>query len=156
MVAAPDKKLNKTAFITEHLHKNPKANAKAVKAAWQKAGRDGTISGTLVQKVRAGLGLAGNLRSRSRHVKNSGATSATTKGRSTSKSNGKSRAHANGTHATLALETRTRSSSRERILEEAEGDIDRLIFKLMGVGGMEKVEDTLRLARRMVVRSHAE
>src|SRR5262249_28756023 len=35
-----------------------------------------------------------------------------------------------------------------------EGDIDRLIFKLMVVGGLEEVEDALRRGRRVVGRSH--
>ena len=38
-------------------------------------------------------------------------------------------------------------------LAEIEGDIDRLIFKLMDVGGMEEIEDELRKARRLLYRS---
>jgi hypothetical protein len=159
MVAATDKKPSKTAFVTGHLQKNPKANSKAVNEAWRKAGHPGSVSPTLVSKLRSDLGLAGNLRSRSKTKEGNGAIEAPKasppKGRFTPKSYGKPRAQANGTHAASAPETKPRSSDRERILEEAEGDIDRLIFKLMDVGGMGEVEEALRRARRMLVRSHA-
>ena len=38
------------------------------------------------------------------------------------------------------------------MLEEVEGDIDRLIFKLIALGGMEEIEDELRKVRRLVYR----
>ena len=38
-------------------------------------------------------------------------------------------------------------------LAEIEGDIDRLIFKLMDVGGMEEIEGGLRKVRRLLYRS---
>ena len=38
---------------------------------------------------------------------------------------------------------------------EIEGDIDRLIFKLIAVGGMETIEDELRKVRRLLYRSYS-
>src|SRR5271157_116731 len=51
----------KTSFLKEFLHDHPQGNVKAVNEAWQAAGFDGTISTALVYKVRASLGLTGNL-----------------------------------------------------------------------------------------------
>jgi hypothetical protein len=45
---------------------------------------------------------------------------------------------------------------RVRVLDEIEGDIDRLIFKLKAVGGMDQIEGELRRVRRRLVRSHGE
>jgi hypothetical protein len=45
-----------------------------------------------------------------------------------------------------------RSNDRNRVLADIETGIDSLIFKLMGVGGLERVEDALRAVRRVVVR----
>ena len=47
-------------------------------------------------------------------------------------------------------------TSRGRSIAEVEADIDRLIFKLMGVGGMESIEDELRKVRRLLYRSQSE
>jgi hypothetical protein len=44
-------------------------------------------------------------------------------------------------------------TGRGRLLAEMEGDIDRLIFRLMRVGGMEQIEDQLRKVRRLLYRS---
>ena len=86
----------------------------------------GTISRSLVGKVRSDLGLAGNL----------------PKGRKTASSG--------RTQTTPATSRRT---SRERMLFEVEDKIDRLIFDLLEIGGVEKAEDALRAARRVVVRA---
>ena len=54
----------KTSFLKEFLNDHPEGNVKAVNEAWTKAGFDGSISNTLVSKMRAQLGLTGNLRSK--------------------------------------------------------------------------------------------
>src|SRR5262249_49341237 len=51
----------KTPFVKEFLNAHPQGNVKAVNEAWQAAGFGGTISPTLVNKMRAHLGLTGNL-----------------------------------------------------------------------------------------------
>ena len=66
------------------------------------------------------------------------------------KADGHPRAQANGKHLALPAERKNRSSDRDRLLEEVEGDIDRLIFKLMVIGRMEEIEDALRRVRRML------
>jgi len=52
----------KTGFIKEFLNDNPEANTRAVNEAWRAAGFAGTISPTLVTKLRSQLGLTGNIR----------------------------------------------------------------------------------------------
>ena len=44
-------------------------------------------------------------------------------------------------------------TGRGRFLAEVEEDIDRLLFRLMGAGGMETIEDGLRGVRRLLYRS---
>ena len=46
-------------FVKEFLNDHPEGNVAAVNEAWQAAGFDGTISKTLVDKMRASLGLTG-------------------------------------------------------------------------------------------------
>jgi hypothetical protein len=160
MATATGKKMNKTAFVTEFLRGNPQANATVVNEAWQKAGHPGTISTTLVQNVRSDLGLVGNLRSRGKAARSAGAAKSSKPRKkrrmkkAAAKANGHPRAQANGKHVALSAERKTRSSDRDHLLEQVEGDIDRLIFKLMVIGEMEDVEDDLRRVRRLVVRSH--
>jgi len=45
---------------------------------------------------------------------------------------------------------RGRKSARTLALTELEADIDWLIFKVMGVGDLTEIEDTLRRARRLL------
>ena len=52
----------KTDFVRDVLTKNPRANAQTVKDEWLESGHEGTISETLVNKMRSEMGLAGNLR----------------------------------------------------------------------------------------------
>ena len=49
----------KTDFVRDVLTKNARANAKTVKDEWVKSGHEGTISETLVNKMRSEMGLAG-------------------------------------------------------------------------------------------------
>ena len=67
----------KTMFVKEFLNDHPQGNVNAVNEAWRAAGFDGTISSTLVNKMRASLGLTGNLRGKTKKSK----TSATSKKR---------------------------------------------------------------------------
>src|SRR4051794_7345910 len=69
----------KTGFVKEFLNDNPQGNVKAVNEAWQAAGFEGTISPTLVSQARAQMGLAGNLRGKTKK------TSAAVKSTPTSK-----------------------------------------------------------------------
>jgi hypothetical protein len=116
----------KSTFIKELLVDNPQATARDVNRAWTSAGMTGSISRSLVGRLRSELGLTGKIKDRT--------PSAGTRGR---KVRGKA----------------PRPGDRERCLADIEGDIDRLIFKLMVVGGLEAIEDELRQVRRRLVRS---
>ena len=130
----------KTSFLKEFLHDNPQGNAKAVNEAWQAAGFDGTISTALVYKARASLGLTGNL---------SGKTKTATKEKTTSTGKKLGRPRKEPT-AAVNEKPRGRKSARTLALNELEADIDRLIFKVMGVGDLTEIEDSLRRARRLL------
>jgi hypothetical protein len=129
-VKATRKSQGKSSFIKEVLVDNPQANTAAVNEAWNAAGMKGTISVSLVNKVRSDLGLTGNIRP--------GPKASVSK-----KATGK----------IDAVHAKSRPGNRERLLVEVEDKIDGLIFELLGIGGVEKAEDALRVARRVVVRA---
>jgi hypothetical protein len=162
MATTASRKEGKTPFVKEVLAKNPRANAAAVNVAWKAAGKDGTISATLVNKLRSTLGLAGNLRAR--RTKRDRFPSAekasyagnkrgrkpknlTTAGFMMSPARGNGRTINQGARP---LGPRGRPTAPRYALEEVEADIDRLIFKVMALGGMSALEDKLRQARRLL------
>jgi hypothetical protein len=162
MAANTFKNEGKTEFVREVLGKNPFANPKAVNEAWKSAGKPGTVSVALVNKTRAALGLAGNLRAK-RRKRNSraGGEKARLAGKAHRRkgTNGRDespRASAwetNGTHAEHAsghTSARSKAPVPRAALEELEADIDRLLFRVMAVGGLLTVEDKLRQARRLL------
>jgi hypothetical protein len=122
---------NKTRFVTEFLNENPQGNVAAINEAWNDAGKTGTISAALINKMRSDLGLTGNLRRKLR------------KGRSS-----------------MVVVTRKptvqpigRKSAQTTRLITVEEEIDRLIFTVMGIGNLQEVESALREARRAVYRA---
>jgi hypothetical protein len=121
----------KSMFVKEFLHDHPQGNVDAVNKAWRAAGFDGTISPTLVNKMRASLGLAGNLRG-----KNKTAAPPKKRGRPPKET-------------TAAVKVQPRAN-RTAVLEGIEADIDRLLFKAMTIGGLGEIEDSLRRARRLL------
>ena len=62
--ATTARKTTKSAFLTGFLQKNPTANQDVVNEAWMKAGYTGSVSRSLVGKLRTDLGLSGNTRTR--------------------------------------------------------------------------------------------
>jgi hypothetical protein len=48
---------------------------------------------------------------------------------------------------------RGRRSNRSLALDELEAEIDRLIFKVMGIGDLTEIEESLRQARRGLYRT---
>jgi hypothetical protein len=127
----------KTMFVKEFLNDHPQANVDAVNEAWQTAGFDGTISDTLVNKTRALLGLTGNIRGNTKKPKTG----------VTGKKRGRPRKE---TTAAVDGQPQRSNSARTVVLDDLEADIDRLIFKMMGIGDLTEIEDTLRRARRLL------
>ncbi len=151
----------KTEFVQEVLRKNPKANTTAVNEAWTEAGREGAISATLVNKQRAAMGFAGNLRASNKSRTSSPPGSATASpGAKTSRKQGASpvasalhgQASSNGSNMAHAAtsERSAKATDRLGLLEELEADLDRLLFKVMGMGNLSAVENSLRQTRRLL------
>src|SRR5262249_13733750 len=130
----------KTRFGTEHLRQNPGAGDEQINEAGASAGNEGEISGSLLYKIRAKEGLTGKRRARGRGAGKQGRSQAS-KG---------VRADRTAEPVSETPKSLDRRTNRGRIIEEFEGDIDRLIFQLMSVGGLETIEDELRKVRRIL------
>jgi hypothetical protein len=121
-------------FIKEVLNDNPLANHEAVNQAWRSAGMPGTISPTLVSRMRSRMGLAGNLgRGRRRKARATGAR--------LSRPSMPFQPDANGNST-------VRTRGRKNNLLDLEVEIDRLLMKVVGIGTLPEVENALRKARR--------
>jgi hypothetical protein len=153
MPSTSTRNLGKTSFVKEVLFDDPYANAAAVNQAWITAGMDGTISSTLVNKMRSELGLTGNLRSRPTQTEGI----ATEKRAYTGKKRGRKpkRTTSATNEASTRVETRGRKSARSEALVAVEAQIDRLIFMVMEIGGLTAVESALRESRRRLYRAFA-
>ena len=140
---------NKSTFLEEWLKSHPESKESEVADAWKSAGNSGTISPSLFYKIKSDLGLQVRKRKagakRAKHAKHVGALA---KGRGV-----KPRARSEAVEAAVQSEPTHRRSSA-RTLVELEGELDRLIFQMMGMGGLDEVERLLRQARRILVRSH--
>jgi hypothetical protein len=149
MAVTKTRNQGKTSFVKEMLFDNDQATHKLVNEAWLAAGMPGTISESLVKAVRSDLGLTGNTRKRSKSdsTKVAAKSAKTTKVATKAKPAAKTKAK-----AISPVSVKTPRAARSRnVIVEAEADIDRLIFKLMNVGGFSEIEDALRGVRRKLV-----
>ena len=151
-MATAGKTPNKSTFLLDLFQKNPEINEREAVDAWRKAGNDGTISGSLFYTTKAALKRKADEGSGvvARKVEATRSAPKT----SSAKATGKARAEAGVTTAAPEKERKSKPDDRERMLTDVEGDIDRIIFKLMVIGGLERIEDELRSVRRTVTRSH--
>ena len=133
----------KTSFLKEFLHDNPQGNVAAVNAAWQAQGFAGTISPALVNKTRASMGLTGNLRGKPKKTKTAAKAKAPYTGKKRGRKPKETAAAANG-------QPRGRKSGRTIALTDLEADIDRLVFRVMEIGNLTEIEDSLRRVRRLL------
>jgi hypothetical protein len=163
MASMVGKDQGKSTFVREFLTKNPMANARAVGDAWSRAGREGTISGSLVNKLRADMGLTGNLRARRKKSKRGakpalGSSAGPPKRRGRPpKASSQPALTGNGSYgASGRLQGRaSRPHHSGKRLEELEAEVDHLLFRVMEIGGLEEVEAALRRARRhLILGSH--
>jgi hypothetical protein len=137
----------KSDFIKQVLAKNPRATFKAVNEAWTGAGNEGSISQALVNKMRSEAGLSGNLRTKAR-VETPSAAEAERTARTGKKRGRKPKRFTGRTESGFA--TNGFKSAGPTKLIELEADIDRLIFKVMEIGELAEIEDSLRQVRRLV------
>jgi hypothetical protein len=135
----------KTAFVTQHLRRDPVASDEAINEAWAAAGNEGSISGFLLYKIRAKKRLTGKKKGRG----------AGKKGRARSSPKGTRVGRTAEPVAVMPKPVNGRTG-RGRFLAEVEEDIDHLLFRLMGAGGMETIEEELRKVRRLLYRSQSE
>lgn len=145
----------KTEFVRQMLQENPHANARIVREAWVASGHEGEISQSLVNKQRSELGLTGNIKGGRPKGSTSKATATAEKPAYTGKKRGRKpkSAHANGHLAGsngVPVEPARRSGSRQTQLAEVETEIDRLLFRVMFLGGLEEIEESLRRTRRLL------
>jgi hypothetical protein len=156
-MATKTKGQSKSAFVRDFIQRNPTANRKAVEEAWQKAGHEGPISSALVSNLRRQLGLIGSPGSGPKDAGGDGIPeSVKSTGRKPKRRKRGRRAKASEMVTAPAMESKPRTGRRDGAFAEIERDLDRLIFKLMGAGGMERVEDELRKVRRLLYRSQSE
>lgn len=152
MPAATKRKQGKTLFVKETLIDNPQATTAVVNKAWADAGMEGTISETLVTKLRSRMGLSGNLR------KPGNQESAPATSNHTSSGEARRRTQRQDTlrnEEPRAVEVRGRTESRSVRLAEVEADLDRLLFRVMTLGNLPNVEDAIRETRRALYRAFA-
>jgi hypothetical protein len=151
----------KTAFVEEMLRQDPQANVKAINRAWSAAGNEGTISDTVVYKTKRDLGVTG------RQSPGESASADASKPESPQTMAKPERAASpveeissqtlgeQASPETTATMT-SQGGGQGRVLHEIEGEIDELMFRLKGLGGFAEVQEALRTARRLLVRSHGE
>ena len=125
--------LGKTAFLEAYLPSNKDANLTDANKAWNAAGNEGTLSESLFGKVRAKLGMTGR------------------GGASPKKQSASSKAQAK---SVVVKPTSIKSNDRAHKLVQVEDTIDDLILGLKEIGGLDDALESLRKARRVVVRGH--
>jgi hypothetical protein len=135
MAIATAQSPSKSEFVRRFLRRNRRADRKIVEEAWLAAGHEGSISSSIVSTLRRELGLIRKKRGGSQPVDGHGATEPRMSGEG---------------GAPAATKPAPRSGAQNRAIAEIERDIDRLLFKLMVVGGMEDIEGELRKVRRLL------
>jgi hypothetical protein len=153
MPATVKRNQGKTEFVRSVLEKNPFANARIVREEWAAAGNGDSISQTLINKQRAALGLTGNIKGgRPKKSESAGAA----KPAYTGKKRGRKPKSA-GVGVTVEAGNgrsfdgvKVKAAGRPAQLSQIEADIDRLLFRVMSLGGMENIEDSLRRTRRLL------
>jgi hypothetical protein len=147
-MASTGKGQTKTAFLAEQFQKNPKVSEKEAIDAWKAAGNEGTISPSSFYNAKVAFNKGGT-----------GATAAPSPKVQTKVSKG-------SVPKTTTTQSSARSTAPEpkvkgvepstQVLDEVEGGIDDLIFRLKEVGGVPDVEAALRQARRMIAQKHGQ
>jgi hypothetical protein len=170
MVSEVGRDPGKSAFVRDVLTKDRQANHEAVNRAWTEAGHAGTISESLVGKLRSQMGLTGPPRPGARDTESAGSagqSAAPATRQRTGLKQGGGRPPAQGGERPVPQETASeaepqRSGSqsggadRTRVLTRLEGQIDELLFEIKAAGGLPEFEEALRRTRRILARSHGE
>ena len=160
----------KSTFVRDVLTKDRQANTEAVNRAWTAAGHAGTISESLVGKLRSQLGLTGQPRPGARvpeSAESAGQSAAPAARRGTGPKKGGGRTPAQGDERPVPQVTASEAEpqgsgsqsggdDRTRVLTRLEGQIDEMLFAIKVAGGLPEFEEALRRTRRILARSHGE
>ena len=160
----------KSAFVGDVLTKDRQANTEAVNRAWTKAGHAGTISESLVNKIRSRMGLTGQQRPGARVTESAGsaeppAAPAPRRRTGPKRAGGRPPAKGDGRPVPPVTESeagpqgagsQSGGDDRTRVLTRLEGQIDEMLFEIKVAGGLPEFEEALRRARRILARSHGE
>ena len=165
MTTVKGKDEGKSMFLKEYLVDHPDAGKEAIDAAWREAGNEGTISTSLIGKVRKDLEQTGQGMAK---VKSKASVGTGQRSSADSKSDargagpevgGRTPAKENSGPVTESLERPAapqRRAATDRMLIRLEGAIDDLLHEIKLTGGLPEFEATLRKAGRILVRSHGE
>ena len=137
----------KTTFIRDLYDKDPKVNFEEANRAWKAAGNEGDLSRNTFANLKSafrkedgGASDGGTVASKPRDKSKSKGTKARRATRPATATNGQEAASTPAPRTPVARG----EAGRERLLVEAESDLDGLLDKLKGVGGLTEVEETLR------------
>src|SRR5512135_1391352 len=157
----------KNMFLKEYLVDHPDAGTETIAAAWRQGGHEGTISPSLIHKVRRDLGQTGQGTAKRKSRERVG-TAKRPAADSKSGARGAGRSEVEGrtpvqesSHPVTAgseppVASRVAGGDRTAVLIQLEGAIDDLLHEVKLAGGLPEFEETLRKARRILVRSHGE
>ena len=170
MASEVGKDQGKSAFVGDVLTKDRQANHEAVNRAWTKAGHAGTISESLVGKIRSEMGLTGQQRPGARVPESAEsaeqpAAPAPRRRIGPKRVGGRPPAKGDGRHVPPVMESeagpqgagsQSGGDDRTGVLTRLEGQIDGMLFEIKVAGGLPEFEEALRRARRILARSHGE
>jgi hypothetical protein len=160
----------KSTFVRDVLTKDRQANHEAVNRAWTEAGHAGTISESLVGKLRSQLGLTGPPRPGARVTESAESAeppAAPAPRQRTGPKRVGERSLAQGNKRPVPQVTASEAEpqgsgsqsgvdDRTRVLTRLEGQIDEMLFEIKVAGGLPEFEEALRRTRRILARSHGE
>jgi hypothetical protein len=119
---------SKREFVDAVLRGNPRAGTAEVNRAWTEAGGPGTISRSLIGKVRSERASEGPTMRR------------------IDRPSPELPASGNGT-----LSAGVRTPDHEALIAELERDLDRILFRVMGLGDRPELERQIRRCRRTLI-----
>ena len=159
---------SRSAFVEELLGREPGANLKKVNEAWAAAGHEGTISSSVFFKVKRERGGTGEPAlgpkldraveqepsPRGDKAAPAASTAKTAPKASKPPESASPRRIGEAASPVTKPATADRADDHGRELHRIEGEIDELMFRLKGLGSFAEVQEALRAARRLLVRSH--
>jgi hypothetical protein len=164
MTMVKGKSEGKSMFLKEFFVDHPDARKDEIVEAWQEDGNEGTISDSLIHKVRSKQGLTGKHGSKAKAKarqsvgagKRSSAAPQSLARTTGPKAGSRSTVKPNRRDASMAAEPRRAGNDQIRVLIRLESQIDDLLHDARTAGGLPEFEEALRKARRILVRSHGD